>query len=85
MEACLKSELPPASELESALRNGVIVAKLALFFAPEKIKEKNIYDLDEKVFKVCFACNRLFRGEGERGWISVDARCKWAYACRSTG
>ena len=53
MEACLKSELPPASELETALRNGVIVAKLAMFFAPEVVKQKNVYDFDEAVFKAC--------------------------------
>ena len=44
--------MPPASELETALRNGVIVAKLAIFFAPEVVSEKKIYDKDEKVYKV---------------------------------
>lgn len=52
MEACLKTDLPPASELEGALRNGVYVAKLAMFFAPEVVKQKHIYDFDETVFKV---------------------------------
>jgi hypothetical protein len=51
MEACLESELPPASELESALQNGVLVARLAVFFAPEVVKPNKIYDPDEKVFK----------------------------------
>ena len=52
MEACLNTELPPASELEGALRNGVVVAKLAMFFAPDVVKQKNIYDFDESIYKV---------------------------------
>lgn len=54
MEACLKEELPSASELEEALRNGVILAKLAIFFHPEGLKEKNVYDYDQEIFKACF-------------------------------
>lgn len=52
MEACLKSELPSASELENSLRNGVIVGRLAMFFAPEVVKQRQIYDFDEAVYKV---------------------------------
>ncbi|EGD72352.1 hypothetical protein PTSG_00372 [Salpingoeca rosetta] len=51
LEACLEAELPPASELEGALRNGVIVAKLALFFAPDVVNPKKIYDPEEKIYK----------------------------------
>eukprot|EP00049_Salpingoeca_infusionum_P017332 m.352578 g.352578 ORF g.352578 m.352578 type:complete len:1576 (+) comp16555_c0_seq1:753-5480(+) len=51
IEACLETELPSASELEGALRNGVIVAKLAVFFAPDIVTEKRIYDLHEKVYQ----------------------------------
>lgn len=51
IEACLKSELPPASELEEGLRNGVIVARLAMFFAPEMVKQRQIYDFDEAIYK----------------------------------
>ena len=47
----LKTEIAAASDLEAALRNGVLVARLAVFFAPATVKEKNIYDLDLAVYK----------------------------------
>ncbi|KAK1176523.1 ras GTPase-activating-like protein IQGAP1 [Acipenser oxyrinchus oxyrinchus] len=47
MEACLSEELPPTTELEQGLRNGVFLAKLAKFFAPEMVSEKKIYDRDQ--------------------------------------
>jgi Ras GTPase-activating-like protein IQGAP1 len=46
MEACLKDELPATTELEDALRTGIILARLANFFAPERVPVKRIYDLD---------------------------------------
>ena len=58
MEACLKEELPPASELEELLRNGVLLCKLAAIFAPDSVKVKSIYDLDMSVYKVGFPCLR---------------------------
>eukprot|EP00055_Hartaetosiga_balthica_P015715 m.94991 g.94991 ORF g.94991 m.94991 type:complete len:1619 (+) comp8935_c0_seq1:39-4895(+) len=51
IEACIGEELPVASELEGALRNGLIVAKLGMFFAPEIVTEKKIYDKEQKVYK----------------------------------
>ncbi|MGH0182853.1 UNVERIFIED_CONTAM: hypothetical protein FKN15_012838 [Acipenser sinensis] len=48
MEACLSEELPPTTELEQGLRNGVFLAKLAKFFAPEMVSEKKIYDRDQE-------------------------------------
>ncbi|XP_009464109.1 PREDICTED: ras GTPase-activating-like protein IQGAP2 [Nipponia nippon] len=36
MEVCLEEELPPTTELEEGLRNGVYLAKLAKFFAPNR-------------------------------------------------
>eukprot|EP00051_Salpingoeca_urceolata_P027446 m.481504 g.481504 ORF g.481504 m.481504 type:complete len:1546 (+) comp22194_c0_seq1:411-5048(+) len=51
LEACLESELPAASVMEEALRNGVILARLAIFFAPDTVKEKHVYDMDEEVFR----------------------------------
>ena len=45
------TELPPATELETALQNGVIVAKLSMFFAPEVVKERKIYDLNQSVYE----------------------------------
>lgn len=46
-----EEELPPASELEEALRNGVLLARIALWFAAENVSKRHTYDLDEKVYK----------------------------------
>jgi hypothetical protein len=45
--------LPPCSQLEEALRNGVYLAKLAVFFAPDVVKIKMIFDADQKQYNVC--------------------------------
>eukprot|EP00126_Sphaerothecum_destruens_P000627 Sdes_comp10791_c0_seq1m2457 len=45
LEYCLGESLPKPNELEEALRNGVILAKLAFFLTPE-LSHKKIYDLD---------------------------------------
>uniref|UniRef100_A0A8C8LPK1 IQ motif containing GTPase activating protein 2 n=1 Tax=Oncorhynchus tshawytscha TaxID=74940 RepID=A0A8C8LPK1_ONCTS len=47
MEACVEEELPPTTELEEGLRNGVYLGKLAKFFAPKMVSEKKIYDRDQ--------------------------------------
>ncbi|XP_075186392.1 ras GTPase-activating-like protein IQGAP3 [Anomaloglossus baeobatrachus] len=47
MESCLNEELPPPTELEESLRNGVVLAKLGNFFAPEIVPLKKIYDGDQ--------------------------------------
>uniref|UniRef100_A0A8C9ZR75 IQ motif containing GTPase activating protein 2 n=1 Tax=Sander lucioperca TaxID=283035 RepID=A0A8C9ZR75_SANLU len=47
MEACLEEDLPPTTELEEGLRNGVYLGKLANFFAPKMVSEKRIYDRDQ--------------------------------------
>nr|XP_046254212.1 ras GTPase-activating-like protein IQGAP3 isoform X2 [Scatophagus argus]XP_046254213.1 ras GTPase-activating-like protein IQGAP3 isoform X2 [Scatophagus argus]XP_046254214.1 ras GTPase-activating-like protein IQGAP3 isoform X2 [Scatophagus argus] len=47
MEACLGEELPAPTELEEALRNGVLLAKLGHRFAPNAVALKKIYDLDQ--------------------------------------
>ncbi|NP_001082588.1 IQ motif containing GTPase activating protein 2 S homeolog [Xenopus laevis] len=52
MEACLVEELPPTTELEEGLRNGVYLAKLGRFFAPKVISEKKIYDVDQTRLKL---------------------------------
>uniref|UniRef100_UPI0037E922AB ras GTPase-activating-like protein IQGAP3 n=1 Tax=Semicossyphus pulcher TaxID=241346 RepID=UPI0037E922AB len=44
MEACLGEELPAPTELEEALRNGVVLAKLGHRFAPNAVSAKKIYD-----------------------------------------
>lgn len=46
MEACINEELPEAGGLEEELRNGVILAKLANFFAPDTVPLRRIYDAD---------------------------------------
>ncbi|XP_069806956.1 ras GTPase-activating-like protein IQGAP3 [Dendropsophus ebraccatus] len=51
MESCLGEELPPPTELEESLRNGVILAKLGNFFAPEIVPLKKIYDSDQLRYK----------------------------------
>uniref|UniRef100_A0A665V6I2 IQ motif containing GTPase activating protein 2 n=1 Tax=Echeneis naucrates TaxID=173247 RepID=A0A665V6I2_ECHNA len=51
MEACLEEDLPPTTELEEGLRNGVYLGKLANFFAPKMVSEKRIYDRDQTRYK----------------------------------
>ncbi|XP_065716419.1 ras GTPase-activating-like protein IQGAP2 isoform X4 [Patagioenas fasciata] len=51
MEVCLKEELPPTTELEEGLRNGVYLAKLAKFFAPNVVSDKKIYDVEQARYK----------------------------------
>lgn len=54
MEACLEEDLPPTTELEEGLRNGVYLGKLATFFAPKMVSEKRLYDRDQSRYKVPF-------------------------------
>ncbi len=68
----MKSELPAASELEGALRNGVYVARLAMFFAPDVVKQKHIYDFDETVYKV---------RKDECHFCMHACKCRIVYAC----
>ncbi|XP_029017889.1 ras GTPase-activating-like protein IQGAP2 isoform X2 [Betta splendens] len=51
MEACLDEDLPPTTELEQGLRNGVYLGKLAHFFAPKMVSEKKLYDRDQSRYK----------------------------------
>ncbi|XP_030620929.1 ras GTPase-activating-like protein IQGAP1 [Chanos chanos] len=51
MEACLDEELPPTTELEEGLRNGVYLAKLGNFFAPNVVSIKKIYDREQTRYK----------------------------------
>ncbi|XP_078527152.1 ras GTPase-activating-like protein IQGAP3 isoform X1 [Lissotriton helveticus] len=51
METCLNEELPPPTELEESLRNGVILAKLGHFFAPDVVPLKKIYDSEQLRYK----------------------------------
>ncbi|KAL5004093.1 hypothetical protein ScPMuIL_017549 [Solemya velum] len=51
IQACINEELPPTTELEEGLRNGVYLAKLGHFFAPTKVSLKKIYDREQTRFK----------------------------------
>ncbi|XP_064650547.1 ras GTPase-activating-like protein IQGAP1 isoform X2 [Lineus longissimus] len=51
IEACINESLPPTTELEEGLTNGVFLAKLAHFFAPEVVSLKKIYDKDQTRYK----------------------------------
>ncbi|XP_066597001.1 ras GTPase-activating-like protein IQGAP1 [Prorops nasuta] len=48
LEACLREKLPPTTELEENLRNGVYLAKLAHFMSPNSLPLHKIYDLEQK-------------------------------------
>lgn len=48
----MREELPPTTELEEGLRNGVYLAKLAKFFAPNLVSEKKIYDVEQTRYQV---------------------------------
>uniref|UniRef100_A0A673KDE1 Ras GTPase-activating-like protein IQGAP1 n=1 Tax=Sinocyclocheilus rhinocerous TaxID=307959 RepID=A0A673KDE1_9TELE len=52
IEACLNEDLPPTTELEEGLRNGVYLAKLGNFFAPNVVSLKKIYDREQTRYKV---------------------------------
>lgn len=52
MESCLKEKLPPTTDFEENLRNGVYLAKLGNFIAPELLPLKKIYDIDQKRYRV---------------------------------
>ncbi|KZC12883.1 Ras GTPase-activating-like protein IQGAP1 [Dufourea novaeangliae] len=52
MEACLRETLPPTTELEENLRNGIYLAKLAHFMAPETLPFNKIYDSEQKRYAV---------------------------------
>jgi hypothetical protein len=51
METVLKEKLPPTTELEENLQNGVYLAKLGNVIAPETVPLTKIYDIDQKFYK----------------------------------
>lgn len=51
MEACLRESLPATTELEENLRNGVYLAKLAHFMAPNVLTLNKIYDIEQRRYK----------------------------------
>lgn len=52
LEACLKETLPPPGQMEEELANGVVLCKLAAFFAPNHVKASRVFDPDMKTYKV---------------------------------
>lgn len=51
LEAVLKEPLPPCTELEDSLRNGVILAKLGHLIVPNVVPYSRIFDADQKRYK----------------------------------
>ncbi|KAL8562627.1 hypothetical protein ACOMHN_011199 [Nucella lapillus] len=51
IQACINEDLPPSTELEEGLRNGVFMAKLGHFFAASVVPLKKIYDKDQTRYK----------------------------------
>jgi Ras GTPase-activating-like protein IQGAP1 len=52
IQACINEELPATTELEQGLRNGVFLAKLGHFLAPQVVPLKKIYDRDQTRYQV---------------------------------
>uniref|UniRef100_A0A672GR99 IQ motif containing GTPase activating protein 2 n=1 Tax=Salarias fasciatus TaxID=181472 RepID=A0A672GR99_SALFA len=63
MEACLRRNLPPTTEREEGLRNGVYLGKLANFFAPKMVSVKRIYDRDQARYKIQTCWEKWFLQE----------------------
>ncbi|XP_020296828.1 ras GTPase-activating-like protein IQGAP1 isoform X2 [Pseudomyrmex gracilis] len=51
LEACLRESLPPTIELEENLRNGVYLAKLGNFMAPDVLPLNKVYDMEQRRYK----------------------------------
>ncbi|KAL1478575.1 hypothetical protein MTO96_034981 [Rhipicephalus appendiculatus] len=57
LSSCIEEELPSATRLEESLRNGVYLARLSHFFAPDEVPLRRIYDVDQSVHRergLCF-------------------------------
>ncbi len=48
---CIGENLPPATELEANFTNGVYLAKLAHFCAPNLVPRSKIFDADQERFR----------------------------------
>lgn len=68
MEACLKESLASPTELEESLRNGVLLAKLGHFFAPDVVPLRKIYDLDQAQFQASVGLAARGLGGCARAW-----------------
>ena len=52
LEAVLGVSLPPATELEAALQNGVVLCRLGAKLIPDDPMWGKVYDMDQSKFKV---------------------------------
>lgn len=52
IQSCINEQLPPPTELEENLRNGVYLAKLANFFAPNIVPARKIFDPDQNRYQI---------------------------------
>jgi len=52
IEACIGEEIAVSTELEEALRNGVVLAKLAHFITPDRVPLRKVYDKDQSRYNV---------------------------------
>ena len=60
--------MPPATQLEDRLQNGVILCKMGMKLLPLDSMWKKVYDLEETRYKVCVCvCVYVW----VCGWVSV--------------
>ena len=52
IEACINEPLPLTVELEEGLMNGVYLAKLGHFMAPDLVPLKKVFDSDQSRYRV---------------------------------
>ena len=69
LEAVLGEELPPATELEDALQNGVYLCRLTMIFQPDEDIGKKVYDLDQSKFKVLYVLYACMHGRGHGTYV----------------
>ncbi|XP_077553998.1 ras GTPase-activating-like protein IQGAP1 isoform X2 [Haemaphysalis longicornis] len=74
LSSCIEEELPSATRLEESLRNGVYLARLSHFFAPDEVPLRKIYDADQNVHRERGLCFR-----------HTDNINHWLKAMRSIG
>ncbi|KAH9365176.1 hypothetical protein HPB48_008951 [Haemaphysalis longicornis] len=74
LSSCIGEQLPAATRLEESLRNGVYLARLSHFFAPDEVPLRKIYDADQSVHRERGLCFR-----------HTDNINHWLNAMRSIG
>ncbi|KAI8924263.1 hypothetical protein BC831DRAFT_501250 [Entophlyctis helioformis] len=70
IEACIEDELPPIDQLEEQMRNGIVLARLAKFFAPEVVK-RIFEDTSKLQFRHSDNINYLFTAMHKAGLPDV--------------